>query len=567
MSDQGKQEGQLPEQPGAALPDQTVEDGAAGSLDEQAIAALVQKRAAELLGEEEQKPLDNKFVKQCLDANERGDGVLYATLNRNNFRYNVTPRDGEWLVWKGNVWDVDDTRRSFAAVEKCALEYQRAADELNRDIDEQGITAKSIDAWKIALRDKYYKRVSRLRTVGGAGKVLTFAPIVEPSMTCREHDFDKQPWMLPVNNGVIDLRTGGLTSGHPDDMLTRALDIDYDPHADYVPITTYLDEVTGNPEISAFLKRFFGYAITGHAFEQYILVFIGPGRNGKGILFNMIGDVMGPYYHEINRGVLLEQRNEPSPSAASEHKYSLLGKRIIVGAETNKGQKIDAAAVKGLTGEDKITCRPLFKSEISFDPTHTLFLHTNHMPLGLAKDFALIQRLLIVEFPFMYVDDVAAESKKYPRMADKFRQKDPRLKDKLKLCRKGMLRWLVEGCREWQEQGLSPPQSILDGVTELANSEDYTAQFIKACLIYHEDQPKLRLACTTMYDAFEWWWSENMDSKERRTPTKKSINTSLRERGLIVEATGGKTWVYGVTINEDIVEDVDFFIQKRDSKS
>lgn len=523
---------------------------------------MVQKRAADLLGMDEYKPLDNKFVKACLDANERGDGCLFAALNKNNFRCNVTPRDGEWLVWKGNVWEIDDTSRAMAAVEKVALEYQRCADELARDIDEQGITIKSADGWKIKLQEKYEKRVLRLRTVGGAQKAITFSTVVDPSMICRESDFDKNPWLLPVKNGVIDLRTGALTAGRPEDMLTRALDIEFDPHADYSFVQNFFEEVSGSPEITAFLKRSFGYALTGHSYEQFIWVFVGPGRNGKGILFNMIGDLIGPYYHEINRGVLLEQRNEPSPSAASEHKYSLLGKRVIVGAETNKGQKIDAAAIKGLTGEDKITCRPLFKSEISFSPTHSLFLHTNHIPVGLTKDFAMIQRLLVIEFPYMYVDDVELEAKKYPRKAEKFRKKDPELKKKFKSHLQGLLLYLVEGCREWKEHGLNPPQSIRDGVNTLARDEDYIAQFTDDCLIYHTDRPTDRLACTAMYDAFKWWWSVNMDAREQRIPAMKSINTALRDRGLIVEKSGGKTWINGVTINMEIVKDVEEFANR-----
>ena len=570
MSEQENEGAGLPDQEGAEWPEGiSAGEDAVVPADESAIAAMVRKRAEALLGVDEQKPLDNKFVKQCLDANERGDGVLFATMNRENFRYNVTPRpkDREWLVWQGHIWAPDNTNRSIAAVEKCALEYQRAADELAADIEQNGITVKDDDGWKINLKEKYYKRVSRLRTMGGAGKATAFAPIVDPSMTCEEHDFDKQPWLLPVKNGVIDLRTGALTSGRPDDMLTRALDIDYDPHADYTPITTFLDEVSGDPEISAFIKRYLGYAITGHSYEQHIAVFIGPGRNGKGILFSMLADVMGPYYHTINRGMIIEQRNEPSPSSTSEHKYSLLGKRIIVGAETNKGQKIDAAAVKDLTGDDIIVCRPNFKSEINFLPSHTLFLHTNHIPIGLTKEFSLRQRLLVIEFPYMYVDDVEAEAKKYPRQADKFRKKDPYLKEKLKAHRQGMLRWLVEGCREWQQQGLSPPQSVIDRVNNLSDEEDYVSQFVADCLVYQEaepNKPQRRIACTSMFDAFKWWWSVNMDSRAR--PSMKSINKELRERGQTVEQSGGKTWLYNNTINQEILPEVADFLNKGEDK-
>lgn len=67
-------------------------------IPEKEIADQVRKRAEELLGQDEDEPLDEKFIKECLDANERGDGVLFATINRRNFLYNTTPKDGEWLV-------------------------------------------------------------------------------------------------------------------------------------------------------------------------------------------------------------------------------------------------------------------------------------------------------------------------------------------------------------------------------------------------------------------------------------------------------------------------------------
>lgn len=529
------------------------------------IAKAVQQRAKDLLVKKPRQPLDDKFVKQCLDANERGDGCLFASLHKWRFFYNTTPKDGEWYVWTGNVWEIDDFRASFAAVEDVAIEYQRAAEPLKKDIKDNGIDKKHQDAWKLKLLDKYNSRVDRVRGAAGVGKVLVWAPVVDPDMACRESDLNKHPWLLPVKNGVIDLRTGALTTGRPEDLLTKSLDIEYDPHADYAPWQEFVDEVSGDHDVASFIKRTMGYSITGHSYEQYIWVFTGPGRNGKGILFNMIGDVMGPYYHEINRGMIIEQRNEPSPSAASEHKYSLLGKRIIVGAETNKGQKIDASAIKSLTGEDKITCRPLFKSEISFSPSHTVFLHTNHIPHGLTRDFAMVQRLIKIEFPYMYVDNIEAEKKKYPGKADRFRQKDPHLKEKLRAVRHGILRWLVEGCLEWQERGLDPPKIIIDSVSCLEKDEDYIGQFISDCLEHFPDDEKMRISCTSAYDAFKWWWAMNMDAREQRIPTMKTINSSLRERGYMVEKRSGKTWIYSMAINIEIIDELQEFVKRNKS--
>lgn len=532
----------------------------------QDIAAQVRQRAAELLpdGADTARPavqITPEFVGQCRDANERGDGVLYAHLNRGRFLYRISPDgSGEWLAWGGHYWRPDQRAESFAAVERCALAYAEQAAALDAEIQAMHIEPKGEGSWRIKRRDVFQKGADRLRTTTGAERCLRWAPIVDHPTTVLDHQLDQQPMLLPCANGVIDLRTGALTRGRPDDLLCRAIDLEYDPHADYTPWQAFIDEVSGSADLASFIKRSLGYAITGNSHEQYVWVFTGPGRNGKGVLFGLVGEILGPYYRELSRGMLIEQRNELSPASASEHLYSLLGRRIVVGAETNRGQRIDAAGVKLLTGEDKITCRPLFKSEISFNPSHTLFLHTNHIPAGLTGDFAMIQRLLKVEFPYMYVDDPAAEAKKYPLQADLFRKKDPGLKVRLRACRQGILRWLVEGCLEWQLQGISPPLQVAEWVNELAIEEDYIRQFVDDCLVQSE-VPWTRISATDMYDAFRWWWSENRDIRIKRIPQLKTITADLRNRGFSVEKTGGRYWCNGLHLSFEIADDVSQYVQ------
>ena len=537
----------------------------------QAIAAAVNDRAAEILYqvEPEQKLIDPKLVKQCLDANERGDGVLFATLNRGKFLCNVSVKEAKketpWYLWGGHVWQRDDFSEIYNGAEATAIAYQQQADTLSEDIKEKKIKSKSHDeGWKISLRDKYKARSNRLRSQNGANKAMHYAPIVDKTMATREGEFNQMPWLLPCKNGVIDLKTGTLINGRPEDLLTKAIDIEYDPHADYSEWQKIIEEIADSKEIASFIKRSIGYAATGFSYEQYIWVFVGTGRNGKGILFDLIGDILGPYYHEISRAMLVEQRSEPGPAAASEHKYSLIGKRMILGSETNKGQKIDGAAIKGLTGEDRINCRPNFKSEIIFKSTHSLFLQTNHLPHGLTRDFALKQRTLKIEFPWMYVDDPEAEALAAPNQAERFKSKDKNLKDRLREIKPGILRWIVEGCLEWQQLGIAPPESIIKAVDDLSKEEDYIGQFIEDCLIAKSDPDDTRSYTADVYDLFRWWWAHNMDSQERRIPGLKSMNSQMRDRGCTVDKKGGKVWLYHYILDPTIeIETKDWLLKKK----
>ncbi len=522
------------------------------------MARAVEERAKSLLPPEEKKKVETKFVKQCLDANERGDGVLFASFNQDKYLQNVTPKNKEWYVWDEHVWIPDYFNTVIESVDSCAIEYQSRAESLQDDIQKNGITNKHPDAWKIPLLKKYTSRVSRLRSETGAKRVLFWAPIVQPSMSCNENEFNQHNWLLPVANGVIDLKTGNLTKGRPEDRMTKTLDIEYDPHADYSLWLKILQEISGSEhEIPGFLKRSIGYAATGFTDEQYIWIFLGPGRNGKGIFFSMLSEILGPFFHTLNPAMLLEQRNPPSPSAASEHLYSLFNKRLILGSETNKGQKIDGSNVKKLTGQNSITCRPNFGSEFSFYPNHTLMLETNNIPFGLTQEFSLRERLLLVDFPFCYVDDVESHQKKEPMFAHLFRQKDKHLLDKLREIRPGILRWIVEGCMEWQEHGLAPPRQVKEAVEKLRKEEDFLGRFVETCLVSQPDDPETRIPCKSMYSAFKWWWSENEGVQKERIPAMKTINKGLRDRGFVVDAKGGVTWIFGCCLSLDVVAEVD----------
>jgi putative DNA primase/helicase len=48
----------------------------------------------------------------------------------------------------------------------------------------------------------------------------------------------------------------------------------------------------------------------------------------------------------------------------------------------------------------------------------------------------------------------------------------------------GILNWAIQGCLEWQKQGLNPPQIILDQVKAYKTEMDSIAQFVdEECLL------------------------------------------------------------------------------------
>lgn len=564
----------------------------------ESMAQMVANREHEIFGDREAKlydavaALDLDFVRDCFEANERGDGLLLSALLKDRFLYVTTPdKKGEWYFWDGNVWQVDEHDDHFNMVEYAAMAYEEYAIDIEakRDAELEELAAEresqiveiksqygddearikieklhkkplSVSSWMAPTIKAYRDRAWKLRGKNKMSTSLFLAPRVDSRIATTAEDLDQKEWQLPVPNGVIDLQRGIVLPGKPEDLLTKRIDVEYNVDADYQLWQYIIDDICIDParpstkELPTFLKRFFGSAITGKINEEYLAIFLGPGRNGKGTILGTIADVLSVYYHEANRSLFIEQKNEPPPSATSEHMFALLGKRLVVGAETNKGQKIDGGRIKALTGGNKINYRRNYGSEKIAKATHTLVLETNNIPYGLTKEFSLVQRLLLIELSFRYVDDIEVEEVKYPALKGKFKKKDKTLKDQLKTkeCREGILKWLVEGCLEWQKDGLSIPACILESRGELQEKENLFGQFLVEIMEHCPDQENLQMEFKSFYKAFEYYWRENVDDRNTKTPHKNTISKEMRERGYLVEKKGGKLVVHHFKIAEDV---------------
>lgn len=548
--------------------------------------------------------INGKFIRQCLINNERGDGVLYATLHRDRFMFNKAIQD--WLQFRGHHWDLDHLTEAVTAVEQVAVKYLEESDKLVEPIEqarERLINARSAakraekilkaaqgkeDAGEIAtakaaleeaeqilareeralksleLEHKaFLRRVERLRSVRGAQNCLTWAHCIERPLACKGDEFDRQPWLLPCANGVIDLRTGKQRSGKPSDMLMRAIPVDWP--TSYPHLHAYLRCEPGtpspcpewerffaeihqdDPETIDFHGRYLGYIATGLTHEQYYLCWIGDGANGKGVMGDLLAEILGPLAWDISPELILEQKNSRGSSGPSADLVSLMGRRLVIASETDENRRISAAMIKRLTGQERITARsPHDKYEITFEPCFKLIFRTNNVPAGLTKDFAMVRRLIYIHYPLMYVDDPAKEAEAKPQQAHLFRQKDGGLRDRLRREKPGILAWLVRECLRYQRDGLSPPDRIRAAVDQLRRDEDHLGRFLEE--VCERTDPGDWIMFKELYGHFQKWYADNIDAKDKYLPSKKSVSAQLVKRGFRREQQGGQTYIYGLRI-------------------
>jgi putative DNA primase/helicase len=78
-------------------------------------------------------------------------------------------------------------------------------------------------------------------------------------------------------------------------------------------------------------------------------------------------------------------------------------------------------------------------------------------------------------------------------------QQDKDLGIKLTAELSGILNWAIQGCLEWQEQGLNPPQVVLDQVRAYKTEMDSIAQFIEQECSLEADT---KYSASKLYEAY-----------------------------------------------------------------
>lgn len=513
--------------------------------------------------------VDQVFVEKCLHFNELGDGLLYVWLNEGRHIYNS--QSGEWLYFEGHHWHVDyDNARAKAAVEDVARCYANVASFYYKE-KQKAIDAKDDkEAQRLAKKEEAYQgRAFRLRSERGRLRCLDFARSNhERSLAIVGNEVDRKPFLLAMDNGVLDLETGELRDGVPADYLVKASRVAWAgidaPCPEWERFM--LDIMDGDEDMVAFLRRFFGMALVGKIYEHVFLVLHGEGRNGKGTMIetllellsndeNSEGTLSGPIKSEM----LLDQQTSSS-AGPSPDIMDLRGKRLTTASETDENKRFSSARVKWLSGGDKLVGRyPHDKRNVQFEPTHTLVLLTNNKPHAPANDHAFWSRLLLVVFPNIYVDVDPDDADAVARLEAHERPMDKGLKDKLRREQAGIMAWLVRGCLEWQALGkrLDPPPKVKDYTAQYRRGEDLYADFFEDCCILApdaavDDGPRLQAA--DFYDAFCLWYKVNVSTNTRKMPSPRAF--AFKVQGKIPrQRSGGRSYYYGVELREDILEE------------
>jgi putative DNA primase/helicase len=149
-----------------------------------------------------------------------------------------------------------------------------------------------------------------------------------------------------------------------------------------------------DPQVRAFLYRFFGYALTGNTDEQCFVFLFGSGQNGKGTFLETIRSIWGSYAAQASINLLTRQHHERQP----EELAALRGVRLVIAHETDRGTSWDEAKLKAMVSGERIRARYMFRDSFEFTPKFKIAVSGNNKPALGDVHKAMRRRILLVPF-------------------------------------------------------------------------------------------------------------------------------------------------------------------------
>ncbi len=339
-----------------------------------------------------------------------------------------------WLVWDLQRWRVDDTGESERRAKDMLRRFQSEVDALPDSTEDEQEYKDSLA--KFARQSENDSRV----------RALLERARVELPIACRLDDFDSDGWLLNVQNGTLDLRTGKLLPHSREHRITKLAPVWYDPAATHPDIEHFLNSATlGDVEFRSYIERAIGYTLATENRSDAVFILAGPSRTGKTTLIETIRAMLGDYGATVAFTALLERERGGAPRPEL---VDTRGARIAIASEAPEEGRFDAAALKSFVGGDTINVRRLYENPVQFRATATLWLACNQIP-KIKDESATRARLRILPFERVHEPD--------PDRLDELPLRE-RLRDPKALA--ALLAVAVRGCVAWQHDGLGTCSAV-----------------------------------------------------------------------------------------------------------
>jgi len=405
------------------------------------------------------------------------DSAAQQFIERHGDKLRYCHSRGRWFRWNGFHWEVINTNLAF----HWARELARALAEDQPD-------------------NKRYK----IEATSFAGGVERFAKSDPSAARTMEH-WDRDPWLLGTPGGTVDLRTGVLRAALPDDGITKVTAVT--PDSSGCPRwLRFLVETTGDDrELIRFLQQWCGYCLTGVTREHALVFVYGPGGNGKSVFLNTVTMILKDYSATSAMETFTASTGDKHPTDLA----MLAGARLVTASETEEGRAWAEARIKALTGGDPITARFMRRDFFTYVPTFKLIVIGNHKPVLHNVDEAAKRRFNIVPF-------ILKPAKPDRELEQKLMQEAP-----------GILQWMIEGCLDWQQNGLVRPKCVIEATAEYFSDQDLFRHWLEEECICEPGNMDRSASSSVLFKS----WSDYAKAAGHKPGTTSTFKDNLTTEG------------------------------------
>ena len=452
---------------------------------------------------------------QTFNLTDTGNAERLADRYGKNLRYCYAA--GKWYVWDGRYWAPDNGD----GVDRCAKLTVRS------------IYMEAAKATDDTVRKALADHARHSESVGKRKAMIELAHS-EQGIPVEPHELDANLWLLNCQNGILDLTTGKLEPHRQDALLTKLCSVAYDPQATCPTWLAFLDRImAGNQNLIAFLQRAAGYALTGATMEQCLFMLYGTGGNGKSVFLNILKSLLADYAQQATFDTFLHKDKDSVPNDIAR----MAGTRLVIAIEASEGRRLAESVIKQLTGQDTVTARYMFHDFFEFVPQFKIWLGMNHKPVIRETNNAMWRRVRLVPFTVQIPDE----------------EQDKSLPDLLKTELPGILTWAVQGCLDWQRNGLGVPAEVRDATNSYRDEMDILGGFLNDCCILDR---RVRASAKDLYIKYKLWAVDN----DEQPISQQMFGRRLADRGLQrAKTTGGLfAWrgigLQGAVVQSEMVE-------------
>ncbi len=333
-----------------------------------------------------------------------------------------------------------------------------------------------------------------------------------PDVWDADHD------ILICKNGALHIPTRTLQDHSQQHYATSGLPYDYDPEA-AAPVWEFVID-TCVPGSRDFLQEFAGYALTTDTLYELAIWLAGQPGGGKSTILEGLNAMLGA------RVCLLGLSDiEKSRFALT----NLPGKTLAISTEQPGGYVAAVQMLNAIISGEPITVDRKFRDPVTIIPRAKIAWALNELPRVGSEGVGLFRRVKVLTLPPIPEQD-----------------RDPQVKEAVKLEGAGILNWALDGLARLRKRGrFDVPPGVQEATQRFREANDIPAAFVSECCITGMNpdtgQP-YRTQGSALYRAYGEWCKGNGHKAASST----SVADDWRRLGFVKKLIGGKSWWEGV---------------------